>query len=106
MTESEQRPSTDSSTEPRSVPGIGGPGSTEDAPDGRSALRLHAAIGAIGGLLSVFVTVLFFVMFDAGTLGVIFAVVAVASFGWGAWALWRLRSTAPERPGTRASTQR
>lgn len=91
----EAEPPHGAADQPRHVPGIGGPGATEDAPDGRAALRLHAGISAIGGLLSVFVTLLFFILFGNVVLGVVFAVVAIASFAWGAWALWRLRSVAP-----------
>ncbi len=80
-----------------SVPGIGGTASTEDASDGRAALRLHIAISAIGGVLSAFVCVLYFVLFDVTALGVVFAVIALASFGWGGWARWRLRRVPARR---------
>ena len=75
------------------MPGIGGPGSEETAPDGQRALRLHAGISAIAAVLSAFVTVVFAVVLDSLTPAIVFAVVTLATIGWGLWAVHRLRRT-------------
>ncbi|MBW0102718.1 hypothetical protein [Pseudonocardia sp. KRD291] len=84
--------------EPRSVPGIGGPGSSEASPDGQSALKLHAGISVIGALLCAFVTVVF-LWLGSLTPAIVFAVIGLASLGWLGWTLRRRRRGREESRG-------
>ncbi|MEK6441292.1 MULTISPECIES: hypothetical protein [unclassified Pseudonocardia] len=78
----------------RSVPGIGGPGSVESAPDGQSALRLHAGIATIATILCAFVTGIF-VWLGAIVPAIVFGVIALGCLGILAWAITRRRRAAP-----------
>ena len=74
----------------RSVPGVGGPGGDARTPDGQSALKLHARIATVAFVLSVLVTVIFFLQ-SVIVLGVIFGVIALGCVGAFAWATASLR---------------
>jgi Flp pilus assembly protein TadB len=78
----------------RSVPGIGGPGSVESAPDGQSALRLHAGIATIATILCAFVTGIF-AWLGALVPAIVFGVIALCCLGILAWAVTRRRRAAP-----------
>jgi hypothetical protein len=81
----------------RGVLGIGGPDADEGAPDGQSALKLHAGISVIAFVLCVGVTAIF--IFE-GTMvpAIVFAVIALGCVGAFVWATTRLRA------GRRAAT--
>lgn len=69
------------------VPGAG-PGTEPSTPDGQRALRLHAGIGAVATVLSLFVTMVFFWL-GQPVLAVVFAVVTLLSAAALVWALRR-----------------
>lgn len=77
--------------EDRHVPGIGGPDSTDAGTEGQAALRLHAKICVVAGILSAFVTVLFAVVLGslAGTIAL--GLVTLACVAWGLRTWQRLR---------------
>ena len=77
--------------EQRHVPGIGGADATDTGAEGRSALRLHAGISVIGGLMSAFVTVLFALVLDLLVGAVVFGLVTLACIAWGLRVWQRLR---------------
>lgn len=83
----EQRAAAERSGEP-TVPGVAG--ATDSSADGQQGLRLHAGIAVLATVLSVLVTVVFFVQ-GIWPLAVVFAVVALASLGALGWALRRRR---------------
>lgn len=74
----------------RTVPGTGGPGPEETSSEGRSALRLHAGIAAIGAVLSGFVTWIF-ILLGTVPLAWVFGVIAAMSLVILGWALYRQR---------------
>ncbi len=75
----------------RGVPGIGGPDADEGAPDGQSALKLHAGISVVAFVLCVGVTAIFIL---EGTVvpAIVFGVMALGCVGTFFWANSRLRA--------------
>jgi hypothetical protein len=88
----------------RGVLGIGGPDADEGAPDGQSALKLHAGISVIAFVLCVGVTVIFIL---EGTMvpAIVFAVIALGCVGAFIWANLRLRAGRREAADAREAAQ-
>jgi hypothetical protein len=90
----------------RGVPGIGGPDADEGAPDGQSALKLHAGISVVAFVLCVGVTAIFIL---EGTMvqAIVFGLLALGCVGTFVWANARLRAGRAAASGAqRAAVQR
>lgn len=73
------------------MPGIGGPGSTDTGAEGQAALRLHAKICLVAGILSAFVTVLFAVVLGSLVGTLVLGAVTLGCVAWGIRTRQRLR---------------
>ncbi|HEY2221123.1 hypothetical protein [Actinomycetospora sp.] len=63
----------------------------DSTPEKQSELKLNVGIGTIGTVLSLFVTIVFFLVIDEVILGIVFAVVTVASAAITLYVLGRMR---------------